>query len=58
MLKTLQIAQRFPGSSQADRVFLNNAASFAEANPDDATANDIKATLDDLLGPESKSEVA
>ena len=31
MITELQIAERFPGTSQADRTFLNNAASFAKA---------------------------
>ena len=58
MMKDLQIAERFPGTSQADRTFLSNAAKFAEANPGNETAIDMGSALDDLLGPESQSHVA
>jgi|CXWL01.1.fsa_nt_gi hypothetical protein len=58
MITELQIAERFPGTSQADRTFLNNAASFAKANTGNEMAIDMGNALDDLLGPESKSHVA
>lgn len=58
MITELQIAERFPGTSQADRTFLNNAAAFAKSNPGNETAIDMGNALDDLLGPESQSHVA